>query len=127
MTVQEATAIVYMLHTTYIGQDRKATEKDLADRVNLFAVVFADYDVELVRQAAFHCIKTCTFMPTPAELLQACKRARMAPAEKPQPERLTSTAASLWTDERLDELCRWIGFGCEEEEEEQGGFLPYET
>ena len=125
MTVQEAAGIVYMLHTAYIGMDRKATDKDLADRINLYAVTFADYDVEIVREAAMHCIKACTFMPSVSELLEGCKRARLLAANPAgKVERLTATAASGWSYEKFEEFCRWIGLGYDVEQED---WLPYET
>ena len=112
MTVKEATGIVYMLHTNFIGQDRKATEQDLAARVNLYAAVFKDDDAELVREAAMQCIETCKFIPTIAEIkealtrvtyLKACKRSADLLAERLKKDALASSTEDL------------------------GGFLPYET
>lgn len=112
MTVQEATGIVYMLHTNYIGQDRKATEKELAARVNLYAAVFADYDAEIVRQAALHCVETCKFIPTVAELLEAITRVRYLNDCKRSAELLRQRL-------KQDELAAG--------NQDLGGFLPYET
>lgn len=129
MTVQEATMIVYMLHTNY-PQDKKATEKELSSRISLYAVEFADYEFEIVRQAVMHWISTSKYMPTSAELLQACSRARLlAQVPAPQPKKLTATAASAWDDERFEAFCKWIGFGYPNDIEggyEEEGWLPYE-
>lgn len=110
MTVQEATQIVYMLHTNYIGQDRKTSEQDLAARVNLYAAVFADYEFELVRQAVLHCIETCTFIPTVKVILDAISRVRYLNESKRSAELMALNRANLTAG--VDEL---------------GGFLPYET
>lgn len=112
MTVQEATQIVYMLHANYIGQDRKATEQDLVARINLYAGVFADYDFELVRQAALHCIETCTFIPTVKELLDAITRVRYLNECKRSAELLA---------QRLEQ--KELSGG----DQDFGGYLPYET
>jgi hypothetical protein len=125
MTVQEATVIVYMLHTNY-PQDKKATEKELLARINLYAVEFADYDADIVRQAALHWMRTNKWMPTEADLLEACSRARMlAQVPVEQPKRLTAQAVSAWDDERLEAFCRSIGFGYSDDPEDEG-WLPYE-
>ena len=51
MTVQASYQIVYMIHTAY-PSDSKATAEELAERINLYAVFFADYPAETVRTAA---------------------------------------------------------------------------
>lgn len=71
MTIQEAAKIVHMIHTAY-PVDRKATAEDLADRIDLWAVYFADYDAELVARVAKAWIESHTFMPTIDEIKNAC-------------------------------------------------------
>lgn len=71
MTVQEAAKVVRMLHTA-IPSDRKATEEDLADRIDYYAVLFADYPAALVYRTAFNWTKVSPFMPSPEELKKHC-------------------------------------------------------
>lgn len=71
MTIQESAKVVYMIHTAY-PTDRKATADDLADRIDLWAVFFADYSAQEVERAVKAWIRSQTFMPTTKEIKQAC-------------------------------------------------------
>ena len=71
MTVQEATKIVYMLHAAY-PQDRKATENDLLDRIDVWAVFFADTEVHIVSKVVNAWIRSQSFMPNIEEIKRAC-------------------------------------------------------
>lgn len=71
MTIQDATKIVYLIHTAY-PQDRNATERELLDRIDLWAVILADYDVNLVLGIVKAWIKTSRFMPNFEEIKKAC-------------------------------------------------------
>lgn len=146
MTLTEATSIVYMLHTNY-PQDRNATDADLAARANLYAAFLADYEFDVVKRAVIHLMQTSKWMPTSNELTDACARFRMLaeiPENKPAVHCLPAKGADVWTDERLEELCRFVGLGYPndieggyEDEAVQGlppaadkndeeGWLPYE-
>lgn len=71
MTIQDATKIVYLIHTAY-PQDRNATDKDLLDRIDLWAVILADYDVNLVTRVVKAWIKASRYMPNFEEIKKAC-------------------------------------------------------
>lgn len=71
MTVQEAAKVVRMLHTA-VQSDRKATEEDLADRIDFYAVFFAEYPGELVYKVAFAWTKISPYMPAPEEIKRHC-------------------------------------------------------
>ena len=71
MTIQDATKIVYMLHAAF-PQDRKATENDLLDRIDVYAVFFADTDARVVYKVVNAWIKSQPFMPNIEELKKAC-------------------------------------------------------
>lgn len=71
MTIQEATKVIYMIHAVY-PQDRKATEEELLDRIDAWAVFFADYPFPIVDAAVKTWIKSASYMPTPEEIKRAC-------------------------------------------------------
>ena len=71
MTIQETAKIIYMIHTAYPA-DRKATAQELADRIDLWAVFFADYPAQDVERAVKAWIVSQSFMPTPKEIKEAC-------------------------------------------------------
>ena len=71
MTIQEATRVVYMIHAVY-PQDRRATEAELLDRIDAWAVFFADYPFPIVDAAVKSWIKSSAYMPTPEEIKKAC-------------------------------------------------------
>lgn len=75
MTIQEATRVVYMIHAVY-PQDRRATEAELLDRVDLWAVFFAEYPFPIVDAAVKSWIKSSSYMPTPEEIKRACDTRR---------------------------------------------------
>lgn len=71
MTIQEATHIVYLIHAAY-PQDRRATEAELLDRIDLWSVFFADYPVAIVDKAVKAWIKSSSFMPSVEEIKKSC-------------------------------------------------------
>ena len=71
MTIQEATREVYLIHAAY-PQDRNAKEAELLDRIDLWAVFFADKPFSIVDRAVKAWIKSSKFMPTPEEIGKAC-------------------------------------------------------
>lgn len=71
MTIQESAQVVYMIHTAYPA-DRKATAEELADRIDLWAVFFADYTAPEFERAVKAWILSQAFMPTPKEIKEAC-------------------------------------------------------
>lgn len=75
MTIQEAAKVIYMIHTAYPA-DRKATAEELADRMDLWAVFFADYTAQEVEQAVKAWILAQSFMPTPKEIKESCDTCR---------------------------------------------------
>lgn len=75
MTIQEAAKVVYMIHTAYPA-DRKATVEELADRIDLWGVFFADYSADEVMQATKAWILASSYMPTPKEIKEACDTRR---------------------------------------------------
>lgn len=71
MTIQEAAKVVYMIHTAYPA-DRKATAEELADRIDLWGVFFADYSADEVMKATKAWILGSPYMPNPNEIKTAC-------------------------------------------------------
>ena len=71
MTIQEAAKVVNILHTAY-PSDRNATPQELADRIDLYAVYFADYPFELVFRVTKAWIGARRFMPVIDEIKNAC-------------------------------------------------------
>ena len=71
MNIKETAEIIYTLHSAYPA-DRKATEQDLAARIDTFSVTFADFDITIVRRSVSMWIMTQKYMPTVQELLQSC-------------------------------------------------------
>ncbi len=72
MTMQETARIVQMIHTAY-PVDRKATAEELADRIDLWSVFFADTPAYIVNKVVMAWIKTSNFMPNVEEIGEACK------------------------------------------------------
>lgn len=70
--MQEAARIVQMIHTAYPA-DRKTSAEELADRIDMWAVFFADTPAYIVKKVVMSWIKTQTFMPTIEEIGRACK------------------------------------------------------
>ena len=70
MTIQEATKIIYMIHAAY-PQDRKATEQDLLDRIDLWSVFFADVEYNTVFKVVKAWIKVKSFLPSIDEIKAA--------------------------------------------------------
>ena len=72
MTIQESARIVHMIHTAYPA-DRKTSAEELADRIDMWSVAFADTPFYMVSKVVMSWIKTQTFMPNIDEILRACK------------------------------------------------------
>ena len=72
MTMQEAARVVQMIHTAYPA-DRKTSAEELADRIDMWAVFFADTPAYIVNKVVMSWIKNNTFMPTVEEIGKACK------------------------------------------------------
>lgn len=119
MTVQESYQIVYMIHTAY-PSDSKATAEELAERINLYAVFFADYPAETVRTAAQGWIKYNKWMPTVNELKEKCdmllKLGKNLANAKEIGKDLNNNPD---IDQYLDNLCKFVGLGYQNEIEEK--------
>ena len=117
MTVQEASQIVHLLHTAYC-YDSKATPQELADRINLYAVFFADYPAETVRTAAMAWVKHNKWLPALHDLKEYSDNllrlgktlagARVIGEGEIDPE----------TDQYLEQLCEFVGLGYPNENED---------
>lgn len=111
MTVQESYQIVYMIHTAY-PSDSKATAQDLAERVNLFAVFFADYPAETVRTASRGWIANNKWMPTPHDIKDACDMLLKLGKNLADAKEIGKDPVNdLISDQYLDSLCKFVGFG----------------
>ena len=113
MTVQEATKLVYMFHAAY-PQDRKATEEDLLDRVDLWAVFFADYPGDLVMKIGMAWIRSFSYMPTPEEIKRNCDTHRQTMKLLAQAGTLDDIHLTSEQDRAMDEL--WEALTDAEEE-----------
>ena len=109
MTIQEAAKVIYMIHTAYPA-DRKATAEELADRMDLWAVFFADYTAQEVERAVKAWIRTQSFMPNTNEIKAACdlnrKLSRKLSAAQFIPDDTGPTDPE--TEARLDALWAFI-------------------
>lgn len=111
MTVQESYQIVYMIHTAY-PSDSKATAEELAERINLYAVFFADYPAETVRTAAQGWIKYNKWMPTVHDLKAGCDMLlRLGKNLFNAKEIGKDPANDSITDQDLENLCEFVGLG----------------
>lgn len=111
MNTKETLKLVQFLHSAY-PQDRNVTQSELAQRVNTYSVMFADYDSEDVMQAAERCVSTNKWYPSPQELLEAVKWVRYMQQEAP-PNEIQITPCRVFplnkelADEYIDALCEW--------------------
>lgn len=105
MTIQEAAKVIYMIHTAYPA-DRKATAEELADRMDLWAVFFADYTAQEVERAVKAWILNSSFMPNPNEIKTTCdiqrklarklESARVIPGDTPTDPKTEARLDALW-------------------------------
>lgn len=107
MTIQDATKIIYMLHAAY-HTDRKATENELLDRIDLFSVIFADYDAALVGRVVKGLIKQSRFMPTLEEIKTACDTQRALDAKIAQAGNIHDITVTPEDEARLEALIESI-------------------
>lgn len=103
MTIQDATKIVYLIHTAY-PQDRNATERELLDRIDLWAVILADYDVNLVLGIVKAWIKTSRYMPNFEEIKKACDIRKELDAKIAQAGDINAITVPPELEARLDEI-----------------------
>lgn len=109
MTIQESAKVIYMIHTAYPA-DRKTTAEELADRMDLWAVFFADYTAQEVERAVKAWIQTQSFMPNTNEIRAACdlnrKLSRKLSVAHFIPDDSETTDPEL--EKRLDDLWQEI-------------------
>lgn len=103
MTIQDATKIVYLIHTAY-PQDRNATERELLDRIDLWAVILADYDVNLVTRVVKSWIKASRYMPNFEEIKKACDIQKALDAKLAEAGNIHDIKVTPELEARLDEI-----------------------
>lgn len=121
MTIKQAAEVVALIHNSY-PIDRKATPAELGARVENYAVMFADIDAEIVKQAARRWIATSKYMPTIQELYKSCSDVEYINACPIT----TETEYDATYDQWLEAFCKWVGLGYEPDSGEYPGDLPYE-
>lgn len=113
MTIKESLKVVNLLHNAY-PQDRKATQEELFNRAESYSILLAEYDLKTVMAAIGHLLKTCSFYPTPTEIIDAVvftKTMKEAVITSiPKAETISEEELNEWTEA----FCEWIGIGSEE-------------
>ena len=103
MTIQESAKVVYMIHTAYPA-DRKATAEELADRIDLYAVFFADYSAQEVERVAKAWIRSQNFMPTTKEIKEGCDLFRKLGRKLADAHYIPDAITDPETEKKLDAL-----------------------
>lgn len=106
MNTQEAAKILLRINTNY---HRKLTEAETKNEILFFAAEFKDENAERVNNAVSYILKTSKYIPNVADIRAAMRRATLTalPAESIR----IGTGAEGISDERLEEICKWLGFG----------------
>ena len=122
MTRQEIVDLLEVLTTAY----PYAKIKDATSMVDAWEMALGDYSAESVYKASRYHMDNCKFFPTVADIKDNIVRAELV-YNGPNLNSLPS-GQKEGTEEFLDAFCKWIGFGCEPDDnvELPKGFLPYE-
>ena len=110
MNSNEAADLVLMLHSVY-PQDKNANEIDLSARIDVFAVMFADFDKKTLKKVILNWLSTHKYMPTPQELLELCKlQKKLGHAGFIGEMEITAEQ-----EMEIERICKSLGFGYDSE------------
>ena len=125
MTRDEIVSLLEIVISAYPN----AKISDAGAMVSAWEMCLGDFSAESVYKAARFHMNTNRFFPTPADIRSNIVRAEMVYRDseidqkrleaKPEPSTAMSVTEEEWTDEKLEDLCRFIGLGypndCEED------------
>ena len=117
MTRDEIVSLLEIVITAYPN----AKVKDAGAMVSAWEMCLGDFSAESVYKAARLHMNTNRFFPTPADIRSNIVRAEMVYRDsdidqkrleaKPEPSTAISVRQEEWTDEKLEDLCRFVGLG----------------
>jgi hypothetical protein len=117
MTKKECIQILAIVSTAYPN----TKVKDADAMVSAWEMCLGDFSAESVYKAARLHMNTNRFFPTPADIRSNIVRAEMVYRDseidqkrleaKPEPSTAIAVRQEEWTDEKLDDLCRFVGLG----------------
>lgn len=94
---------------------------DAGAMVTAWEMCLGDFSAESVYKAARLHMNTNRFFPTPADIRSNIVRAELVYRDseidqkrleaKPEPSTAIAVKEEEWTDERLEDLCRFVGLG----------------
>lgn len=100
---------------------------DPKGKASAWEMQLGDYSAESVYKAARLHMSTSKYFPSPADLINNIVRAELIYSGPPLNAIEASSTNSEAIDKYLDAFCKWIGFGCESDDNViLTNFLPYE-
>ena len=125
MTKTELAKVMAILRANYTNVKIEKPEA----MINAWLMTLGEFSAEAVLKAAELHMATSKFFPTPAELRKNITHNRIA-LEPPKPLALpVSDLEKQKEDYYLEELCKFVGLGCDPDDEADltlENFLPYE-
>lgn len=119
MSREEVIKLLGILYSAYPYIKDKVNDPEAM--VNTWEMCLGDFSAESVYKAARLHMNTNRFFPTPADIRSNIVRAEMVYRDseidqkrleaKPEPSTAISVRQEEWTDEKLEDLCRFVGFG----------------
>jgi len=100
---------------------------DPKGKASAWEMQLGDYSAESVYKAARLHMATSQYFPSPADLINKIVRAELVYSGTPINGIEAHSSRNKEEDEYLDAFCKWIGFGCEPDDNIVfPNFLPYE-
>ena len=119
MSREEVIKLLGILYSAYPYIKDKVNDPEAM--VNTWEMCLGDFSAESVYKAARLHMNTNRFFPTPADMRSNIVRAEMVYRDseidqkrleaKPEPSTAISVRQEEWTDEKLEDLCRFVGLG----------------
>lgn len=119
MSREEVIKLLGILYSAYPYIKDKVNDPEAM--VNTWEMCLGDFSAESVYKAARLHMNTNRFFPTPADIRSNIVRAEMVYRDseidqkrleaKPEPSTAISVRQEEWTDEKLEDLCRFVGLG----------------
>lgn len=119
MSREEVIKLLGILYSAYPYIKDKVNDPEMM--VNTWEMCLGDFSAESVYKAARLHMNTNRFFPTPADIRSNIVRAELVYRDseidqkrleaKPEPSTDIAVKEEEWTDERLEDLCRFVGLG----------------
>jgi len=119
MSREEVIKLLGILYSAYPYIKDKVNDPEAM--VNTWEMCLGDFSAESVYKAARLHMNTNRFFPTPADIRSNIVRAEMVYRDseidqkrleaKPEPSTAIAVRQEEWTDEKLEDLCRFVGLG----------------